>query len=232
MPCKQTVATMWTKGTENWVKWRGTAVAERGWIATLHLIHGAQGLESTVALGFVKHGFKVLLHRVVDGPLQASRCLVSWTLCIYTRYTRVFWAQGDHPQPSMETRQQTWTQPPDMRASCNWATLDWFVCWLLACLMSQQHASISQGRICPGNCICCHTDTEPQSKWWRTKKKKKRNNLERSICWRTKKKKKRQPWGDAIEMQSSACQLLLFFCFVLFFSSAAVPSWTGTDSKI
>ena len=32
-------------------------------------------LESTVAQGFVKHGFKVLLHRVVDGPLQASRCL-------------------------------------------------------------------------------------------------------------------------------------------------------------
>ena len=29
--------------------------------------------------GFVKHSFKVLLHRVVDGPLQASRCLVSQT---------------------------------------------------------------------------------------------------------------------------------------------------------
>ena len=37
---------------------------------------GAQDFESTVAQGFVKHGFKVLLHRVVDGPLQASRCLV------------------------------------------------------------------------------------------------------------------------------------------------------------
>ena len=34
------------------------------------------GLESTVAHGFVKHGFKVLLHHVVYGPLQASRCLV------------------------------------------------------------------------------------------------------------------------------------------------------------
>ena len=42
MPCKQPVATMWTKGTANWVKWRGTAVAERGWIATLHPIHGTQ----------------------------------------------------------------------------------------------------------------------------------------------------------------------------------------------
>ena len=43
-----------------------------------------------MAQGFVKQGFKVLLHRVVDDPLQASRCLVSRTPCIYTRYTRVF----------------------------------------------------------------------------------------------------------------------------------------------
>ena len=42
--------------------------------------------------GFVKHGFKVLLHGVVDGPLQASCCLVLRTTCVYTRYTRVLWA--------------------------------------------------------------------------------------------------------------------------------------------
>ena len=32
---------------------------------------GAGDLESTVAQEFVKHAFKVLLHHVVDGPLQA-----------------------------------------------------------------------------------------------------------------------------------------------------------------
>ena len=42
MPCKQTVVTIWTKGTANWVKWRGTAVAERGSTATLHPIHGTR----------------------------------------------------------------------------------------------------------------------------------------------------------------------------------------------
>ena len=36
----QTVATIWTKGAANWVKWRGAAVAERGSTATLHPIHG------------------------------------------------------------------------------------------------------------------------------------------------------------------------------------------------
>ena len=34
------------------------------------------------------------------------------------------------------------------------------VACLLACLTSQQHASISQGRICSDNCTCCHTEIE------------------------------------------------------------------------
>ena len=32
--------------------------------------------------------------------------------------------------------------------------------WLLACLTSQQQASVSQGRICSGNFTCCHTEIE------------------------------------------------------------------------
>ena len=31
--------------------------------------------------------------------------------------------------------------------------------WLVACLTSQQHASVSQGRICSDNCTFCHTET-------------------------------------------------------------------------
>ena len=85
--------------------------------STGHTVHRARDLESTVAQGFVKHSFKVLLHRVVDGPLQALRCLVSRTLCVYTRYTRVFWA-----------------------------------------LTSEQHARVSQGRLCLDNSTCCHTE--------------------------------------------------------------------------
>ena len=34
------------------------------------------------------------------------------------------------------------------------------VCWFIACLMSQQHASVSQGWICSENCAWCHTETE------------------------------------------------------------------------
>ena len=40
------------------------------------------------------------------------------------------------------------------------ATCDTAVCWLVGCLTSQQHASVSQGRICSDNFMCCHTETE------------------------------------------------------------------------
>ena len=36
----------------------------------------------------------------------------------------------------------------------------WFVSWLVACLTYQQHASVSQGRICADKFTCCHTETE------------------------------------------------------------------------
>ena len=34
------------------------------------------------------------------------------------------------------------------------------VCLLVGCLTSQQHASVSLGRICSDNFTCCHTETE------------------------------------------------------------------------
>ena len=35
-----------------------------------------------------------------------------------------------------------------------------FVCLLVSCFTSQQHASVSQGQICSDNCTCCHTEIE------------------------------------------------------------------------
>ena len=34
------------------------------------------------------------------------------------------------------------------------------VCWLIGCFTSQQHASVSQARICSDKCMCCHTEME------------------------------------------------------------------------
>ena len=36
----------------------------------------------------------------------------------------------------------------------------WFVCLLVGCLTSQQHATVSPGRICTDNFTCCHTEIE------------------------------------------------------------------------
>ena len=35
-----------------------------------------------------------------------------------------------------------------------------FVGWLVACLVSQQHACGTQGQICPDNLTCCHIEIE------------------------------------------------------------------------
>ena len=35
-----------------------------------------------------------------------------------------------------------------------------FVCLLVGCLTSQQHASVSQGRTCTDNFTCCHSEIE------------------------------------------------------------------------
>ena len=35
-----------------------------------------------------------------------------------------------------------------------------WVGWLVGCLKSQQHASVSQGRICSNNFTCCYTEIE------------------------------------------------------------------------
>ena len=34
------------------------------------------------------------------------------------------------------------------------------LCLFVCCLTSQQHAGVSQGRICSDNCTCCHTEIE------------------------------------------------------------------------
>ena len=35
-----------------------------------------------------------------------------------------------------------------------------YIVMLVGCLASQQHACVSQGRICSDNCTCCHTERE------------------------------------------------------------------------
>ena len=44
---------------------------------------------------------------------------------------------------------------------CSFLQVGNYLClFVVGCLVSQQHASVSQGRICSDNFVCCHTDIE------------------------------------------------------------------------
>ena len=61
-----------------------------------------------------------------------------------------------HDASSLQVRSQA-------TVSCSqpdYSFLFMFVCLFVGCLTSQQHASVSQGRICTDNFTCCHTEIE------------------------------------------------------------------------
>ena len=52
------------------------------------------------------------------------------------------------------------SKPLSLAASSPAIIAAWWACCLVACLTSHQHASVSQGRICSNNFMCCHTEIE------------------------------------------------------------------------
>ena len=70
----------------------------------------------------------------------------------------ICFAFGGHP--TFPTFQNDMKEPQKFGSACRLAYLGLFVCWLVGCLTSQQHASVSQGRICSDNFTCCHTEIE------------------------------------------------------------------------
>ena len=66
---------------------------------------------------------------------------------------------------STDTRQtspNTDPIPPAAWEGSHWSTKFYVtgVCLFVSCLTSQQHASVSQGRICSDDFTCCHTEIE------------------------------------------------------------------------
>ena len=69
--------------------------------------------------------------------------------------TSVIWSEEDLPQ--LHDRQDERTLST---RACGFTDVPVDVCLLVACLTSQEHASVSQARICSDNCTCCHTEIE------------------------------------------------------------------------
>ena len=74
------------------------------------------------------------------------------------------WRQGGQPLTQASHRQARHCQDPDTRTPGGHLDLVHpphdGVCLFIGCLTSQQHASVSQGRICSDNLTCCHTELE------------------------------------------------------------------------
>ena len=49
---------------------------------------------------------------------------------------------------------------PEVWCTGTWNGLNVWVGWLVGGLTSQQHASVSQGRICSDSFTCCHTEID------------------------------------------------------------------------
>ena len=62
------------------------------------------------------------------------------------------------PSPARSTSQASVKSVSQLIAP--WAPVRTRVGWLVGCLTSQQHASVSQGRICTDSFTCCHTEIE------------------------------------------------------------------------
>ena len=58
--------------------------------------------------------------------------------------------------------EKTQTEVVRARHTIIWTGQDYptGICLFVGCLMSQQHASVSQGRICSDSFTCCHTEIE------------------------------------------------------------------------
>ena len=73
------------------------------------------------------------------GGWRDASCVHVWPVCLWTEPTELY---------TIYLVYSSVTEPQEI------------VCLLVGCLTSQQHASVSQGRICPDNCTCCHTEIE------------------------------------------------------------------------
>ena len=94
--------------------------------------------------------------------LQASMCT-----CMCTHMPRWWLAKKDVPIWTvhlMTNDPKGWgdniANPPVMLHSYKSGMPQCIACLIVGCLMSQQHASVSQGQICSDNCTCCHTERE------------------------------------------------------------------------
>ena len=106
-----------------------------------------------------------------ERSLAIPRSVLTWRVCCQSLWVQnaltllLYQILGKRPLANLRSVlmrsvrcQSPWVQNALTLLRC---LSDVRVCLLVACLTSQQHSSVSQGRICSDSCTCCHTETEP-----------------------------------------------------------------------
>ena len=80
------------------------------------------------------------------------------SICLKELPLQIVYREGARGSP-IHTCRMTNRAPLRWKAS-TWTRSVYCCCWLLACLTSQQHASVCQGWICSDKCPCCPAEIE------------------------------------------------------------------------
>ena len=96
-----------------------------------------------------KHDTSPSANPITTGAWQGSHWSTNFSHWYDLTWGKIYGASGNRTQVyALETDAST-TRPARRK-----------FCLLVGCLTSQQHASVSQGRICSDNFTCCHTEIE------------------------------------------------------------------------
>ena len=102
------------------------------------------------------YGFMTVTRRLRQAqplPSSAAPHPATWVLIMNTAGRNIKVNPEVRNGNSYETLQHLLSGSEDQRIGTK-------QCLLVGCLPSQQHAGVSQGRICSDNCTCCHTEIE------------------------------------------------------------------------
>ena len=103
----------------------------------------AEEQRTTTAQSRKSHG-EVFTYLYCSWPALTTTCIMSRALAV------------------LAVRQQTICSSPAPSSSCS----ERDVCLLVACLTPEQHASVSQGQICPDKFTCCYSKTGVADQTW------------------------------------------------------------------
>ena len=88
---------------------------------------------------------------------QVLKC---WCVEAYSNFIPLDWCSGEETLLRKGVGMGPGTLHPDTYIPISHKLGFIGVCLFVGCLSSQQHASVSQGRICTDNFTCCHTEIE------------------------------------------------------------------------